>query len=194
MNSPFRFLYLFNYPEFKEICDKQLIGSYSDRNVRYTTDKKAIEENIIYLGRQLKWELIEDGSTSRIYREFSFSNKEEVLDFITLIAPKCEEIDHHPEWFIGEKSVKVNLTSHFLSNKVSNKDYHLALLIEEVYSKGLYLTKRENYFYVRNALGMFLISFVIYMAFYFNNAERNYRIGGTDYFSARIDMKSSNRV
>jgi len=90
--------------------------------------------------------------------------------------------------------VKVNLTSHFLGNKVSYKDYHLALLIEEVYSKGLYLTKRENYFYVRNALGMFLISFVVYLAFYFYNEERNYRIGGTDYFSARIDMKSSNTV
>ena len=100
VNSPFRFvyLYLFNYPEFKEVRDKELIASYTDRNVRYATDKKAIEENIIYLGRQLRWDLIEDGSTSRIYREFSFSNKDEVLDFITLIAPKCDELDHHPEW------------------------------------------------------------------------------------------------
>ena len=42
------------------------------------------------------------------------------------VSKFCTELDHHPEWRLEGLTLKVNLTSHFRDNTVSEKDYQLA--------------------------------------------------------------------
>ena len=44
----------------------------------------------------------------------------------------ADEMQHHPEWTLGATSLQINLSTHDIGNKVSLKDYILAVYIESV--------------------------------------------------------------
>jgi 4a-hydroxytetrahydrobiopterin dehydratase len=55
---------------------------------KVTTDKKAIE------------------------KKFVFKDFKEAFGWMTRVALKAEQMDHHPEWFNVYKTVNVTLTTH----------------------------------------------------------------------------------
>ena len=44
----------------------------------------------------------------------------------------ADDIDHHPEWTLGDGELRIRLSTHDIGNKVSIKDYILAQWIEQV--------------------------------------------------------------
>ncbi len=47
-----------------------------------------------------------------IEKTFVFSDFKEAFGWMTRVALKAEQMDHHPEWFNVYKTVKVTLTTH----------------------------------------------------------------------------------
>lgn len=69
-----------------------------------------------------------------IYRIFEFEDFNKAILFVNAVADFAEEIQHHPDIFIYDyKFVKVFLKSHE-ENKVTEKDYKSAHLIDNIYS------------------------------------------------------------
>ena len=47
-----------------------------------------------------------------IQKTFKFKNFNEAFGFMTRVAMKAEQMDHHPEWFNVYNRVEVTLTTH----------------------------------------------------------------------------------
>lgn len=73
------------------------------------------------------WEFAND----KIRKNFQFKDFVEAFSFMTKVADKAEEFGHHPEWFNVYNKVNIELTTHDVGNKVSNKDVLLAIAIEK---------------------------------------------------------------
>lgn len=91
--------------------------------------------NIIDSGSVKDWDLAGDHSYLR--KTFDFPTPDHAHFFVNEVSKFCTSSDHHPEWsMIGNKSIRVNLTSHFAGNKVSLKDYELAQKMNQVFSSA----------------------------------------------------------
>ncbi len=94
-------------------------------------EKLAKEELNIILQNNLKgWELKEN----YIEKKFVFNDFKSAFSFMTFIALKCEQIDHHPDWSNVYNTVYIKLQTHSIQN-VSNLDLELAQFIENIYKK-----------------------------------------------------------
>lgn len=58
-------------------------------------------------------------------KKFEFKDFKEAFAFMTSVAEKAEEMNHHPEWFNVYNKVDVELTTHDTGG-LSEKDYELA--------------------------------------------------------------------
>ena len=47
-----------------------------------------------------------------IEKTFTFADFKQAFGWMTRVALKAEQMDHHPEWFNVYKTVKVTLTTH----------------------------------------------------------------------------------
>lgn len=65
---------------------------------------------------------------------FTFASFEEAMQFMQNAAPFISETDHHPTWSNTYNRVEVRLTTHDAGNKVTEKDYNLSRILDEVYS------------------------------------------------------------
>ena len=83
------------------------------------------------LSKLRSWEKTDDESDA-ITQEFKFSDFKS--GFMTSIALKAEEIQHHPEWFNVYNKVKITLTTHDVEG-LSNKDITLGQFIDNLYEK-----------------------------------------------------------
>ena len=92
--------------------------------------KKRIDE-VTYL--LTNWEKVDD-NIEAITRNFKFTDFKSAFSFITMIALKAEEINHHPEWENVYNSVKIKLTTHDLKG-LSDKDIELGQFIDSCYTK-----------------------------------------------------------
>ncbi|PKL75359.1 MAG: 4a-hydroxytetrahydrobiopterin dehydratase [Candidatus Melainabacteria bacterium HGW-Melainabacteria-1] len=63
-------------------------------------------------------------------KEFAFKNFREAISFIVRLSYEAEERDHHPEILNVYNRVTINLTTHDAGNQVTEKDLHLAEIIE----------------------------------------------------------------
>ena len=77
------------------------------------------------------WKETKD-SREAIQKKFKFKDFKLAFSFLTLIALKAEEINHHPEIENVYNNVSIILTTHDL-NGISNKDEELALYIDQIY-------------------------------------------------------------
>ena len=69
---------------------------------------------------------------NHLYREFTFSNFTEAVNFVNKLVPLANEADHHPDILIHSyKKVKVLLTTHE-KGEVTDKDYSLANEINNI--------------------------------------------------------------
>ena len=64
-----------------------------------------------------------------ITRTFTFMNFSAAFAFMTRVALRAEQMDHHPEWFNVYNRVKVTLATHDASG-VTQKDIDLAMFID----------------------------------------------------------------
>jgi len=64
-----------------------------------------------------------------IQRHFKFADFNEAFGFMTRVAIKAQEMDHHPEWFNVYNKVEVTLATHDAGG-VTQKDIELATAMD----------------------------------------------------------------
>ena len=92
---------------------------------------KILVEDV--LSKLSSWEKT-DEERDAITKEFKFSDFKSAFGFITSIALKAEEIQHHPEWSNVYNKVKITLTTHDVKG-LSDKDIKLGQFIDNQYDK-----------------------------------------------------------
>jgi 4a-hydroxytetrahydrobiopterin dehydratase len=74
------------------------------------------------------WAAAREGKA--IEKTFVFSDFKEAFAWMTRVALKAEQMDHHPEWFNVYKTVSVTLTTHDAQG-VTSLDVELASFMDE---------------------------------------------------------------
>ena len=77
------------------------------------------------------WEKTNDGREAFV-KVFKLSDFKQAFSFMTSIAMKAEEINHHPEWENVYNKVIITLTTHDTGG-VSKLDYDMALFADKSY-------------------------------------------------------------
>jgi 4a-hydroxytetrahydrobiopterin dehydratase len=76
------------------------------------------------------WNVIQENSTNKIERTFSFNNFKEAIAFVNKVAAIAEAEQHHPNIFIHEfKKVKLILYTHAIKGLHEN-DFIVAAKID----------------------------------------------------------------
>ena len=70
-----------------------------------------------------------DGDRDAVRKVFKFSDFKSAFGFMTQVALKAEQMDHHPEWFNVYNTVDITLSTHD-ANGVTTLDLALAEFIE----------------------------------------------------------------
>lgn len=71
------------------------------------------------------------GSTEKLERSIEFADFATAVEFVNQLAPRCEELDHHPDLSIRWRWVDVTLATHSAGG-VTAKDVTLAGVVDEV--------------------------------------------------------------
>lgn len=182
--------YLFKYPIFEQQRDSHLEKKYNVDNANYMRDIQAIQEFTKEVARR-DWK----ENDSYLTRELSFDNRDHALIFMNIVKEKCEEIDHHPEWSLGTDNIlKIRLTSHFIGNNISPKDWELAAYISTKYNeKGDYnikynrTTQRSVSYSFSGVVA--LLSFALFYYTYINFKRRN--TTPNDFYLSKINHTSN---
>lgn len=74
------------------------------------------------------WELTSDGREA-YSKLFKFADFKQAFSFMTSLAMKAEQINHHPEWENVYNKVKITLTTHDKGG-ITELDYNMALFAE----------------------------------------------------------------
>ena len=77
------------------------------------------------------WEKVSDGRDAYT-KLFKFSDFKQAFSFMTSIAMKAEQINHHPEWENVYNKVIITFTTHDVGG-VSKLDYDMALFADKSY-------------------------------------------------------------
>jgi 4a-hydroxytetrahydrobiopterin dehydratase len=92
--------------------------------------KKLTTDELPKLLAELKhWQLNAD-STS-IHRSFKFADFNEAFGFMTRVAIKAQEMDHHPEWSNVYSQVDITLSTH-TAKGLTDRDITLAKFIDSI--------------------------------------------------------------
>jgi 4a-hydroxytetrahydrobiopterin dehydratase len=90
-------------------------------------DQAAVEKGLEPLHRD--WA----GNTEQLARSIEFADFSTAVEFVNRIAPRCEELDHHPDLSIRWRWVDVTLSTHSAGG-VTDKDLALAEIVDETAS------------------------------------------------------------
>src|ERR1700678_1563935 len=101
----------------------------SSKNIlgRFCMAKLPIDELKTALRRLPDWKLAE--KREAIIRKFQFVDFDAAFAFMTRVALKAAEMDHHPEWFNVYNKVEVTLATHDAGG-VTQKDIELATAMD----------------------------------------------------------------
>ncbi|MFM0000856.1 MULTISPECIES: 4a-hydroxytetrahydrobiopterin dehydratase [Paraburkholderia] len=66
-----------------------------------------------------------------IQRQFKFADFNEAFGFMTRVAIKAQEMDHHPEWFNVYNKVEITLSTHEAGG-LTERDIKLAKFIDSI--------------------------------------------------------------
>ena len=66
-----------------------------------------------------------------ITRQFKFADFNEAFGFMTRVAIKAQEMDHHPEWFNVYNKVDITLSTHDAGG-LTERDIKLARFIDSI--------------------------------------------------------------
>jgi 4a-hydroxytetrahydrobiopterin dehydratase len=75
------------------------------------------------------WQNVEGRDAIR--RQLKFADFNEAFGFMTRVAIKAQEMDHHPEWFNVYSNVEITLSTHD-ANGITERDIRLARFIDEI--------------------------------------------------------------
>ena len=75
------------------------------------------------------WERAKDDPREAIARTYRFADFNAAFGFMTRVAIKAEQLDHHPEWFNVYNRVEVILTTHD-ADGVTELDVALATFMD----------------------------------------------------------------
>ncbi|MEM5365035.1 4a-hydroxytetrahydrobiopterin dehydratase [Paraburkholderia azotifigens] len=93
------------------------------------TQKLSSEERTQQVAQLNGWQNVE--GRDAIKRQFKFADFNEAFGFMTRVAIKAQEMDHHPEWFNVYSNVEITLSTHD-ANGVTERDIRLARFIDEI--------------------------------------------------------------
>ena len=77
------------------------------------------------------WTKVDDGREA-FSKQFKFSDFKQAFSFMTSIAMKAEQINHHPEWKNVYNQVTITLTTHDKGG-ITELDYDMALFAESCF-------------------------------------------------------------
>lgn len=90
-------------------------------------DQAAIDDGL--RGLHADW----SGDTAKLSRSIEFADFPTAVEFINRLAPRCEELDHHPDLALRWRWVDVELATHSAGG-VTGRDLALARVVDEVAS------------------------------------------------------------
>jgi 4a-hydroxytetrahydrobiopterin dehydratase len=91
--------------------------------------KLTSEERTQQVAQLNGWQNVE--GRDAIKRQFKFADFNEAFGFMTRVAIKAQEMDHHPEWFNVYSNVEITLSTHD-ANGITERDIRLARFIDEI--------------------------------------------------------------
>ncbi|WP_429451662.1 4a-hydroxytetrahydrobiopterin dehydratase [Paraburkholderia sp. WC7.3g] len=91
--------------------------------------KLTADERPQQLAKLNRWESVAERDAIR--RTFEFADFNEAFGFMTRVAIKAQEMDHHPEWFNVYNKVDITLSTHE-ANGVTERDIALATFIDSI--------------------------------------------------------------
>jgi 4a-hydroxytetrahydrobiopterin dehydratase len=71
------------------------------------------------------------GSPEKLHRKIAFADFPTAVEFVVRIAPRCEELDHHPDLRLVWRNVDIELSTHS-EGGVTGLDATLAGIVDEV--------------------------------------------------------------
>ena len=81
------------------------------------------------LGQLRNWKKVR--GRDALSKAFRFSDFNEAFGFMSRVAIRAEQLDHHPEWFNVYNRVEITLTTHDAGG-VSERDIALAKFIDRI--------------------------------------------------------------
>lgn len=87
------------------------------------------EERATRLAQLNGWQIAKDRDA--IQRSLKFADFNEAFGFMTRVAIKAQEMDHHPEWFNVYNKVDITLSTHE-ANGLTELDIKLASFIDSI--------------------------------------------------------------
>ena len=91
--------------------------------------KLTSEERSTQLGELHGWVAL--AGRDAIQRQLKFADFNEAFGFMTRVAIKAQEMDHHPEWFNVYNKVEITLSTHE-ANGLTERDILLARFIDQI--------------------------------------------------------------
>jgi 4a-hydroxytetrahydrobiopterin dehydratase len=91
--------------------------------------KLTSEERSTQLAQLQGWQAVP--GRDAIQRQFKFADFNEAFGFMTRVAIKAQEMNHHPEWFNVYQTVEITLSTHE-ANGLTERDVALARFIDDV--------------------------------------------------------------
>ena len=79
------------------------------------------------------WSKTNDGREA-LNKEFIFDNFNSAFSFMTMIALKADQLNHHPEWSNVYNRVNITITTHDVKG-MSDKDIEIGKFIDNAYLK-----------------------------------------------------------
>jgi 4a-hydroxytetrahydrobiopterin dehydratase len=70
-----------------------------------------------------------------LHKSFKFDDFNAAFGFMTRVAIKAQEMNHHPEWFNVYNKVEITLSTHEAGG-LTQRDIELAQFIEKIVSAG----------------------------------------------------------
>lgn len=71
------------------------------------------------------------GTPAKLRRSLEFADFLTAVEFIRRLAPRCEEIDHHPDLDLRWRRVDLELSTHS-EGGVTDRDLRLAEIVDEI--------------------------------------------------------------
>lgn len=71
------------------------------------------------------------GTPEKLRRSIEFADFVTAVEFVNRLAPRCEELDHHPDLALRWRWVDVELSTHSAGG-VTEKDFALAEIVDEL--------------------------------------------------------------
>jgi 4a-hydroxytetrahydrobiopterin dehydratase len=91
--------------------------------------KLGADERAAQLSKLNGWQSA--ANRDAIERSLEFADFNEAFGFMTRVAIKAQEMDHHPEWFNVYNVVRIALSTHD-ANGVTERDIELARFIDSI--------------------------------------------------------------